>query len=174
MSMLIPMTSLVLLVLPVPTPKKLWKNVEENNQVLRTTPVIVSTYSMVVDLLILLILISTILKMNLSLKKRIGVLGIFLTSLLCVNFLCLIKLLLRSHRAMVAGGVSLYFRVRLYQGNGGLRYVLIDPLKKRQNLFSLPSFPTINISAMQASQNANSLALGTFRASVDARPERPE
>jgi hypothetical protein len=73
---------IAVLAICVPRPGKPWRSFEADAKTLRLTTLLTSIFSLVVDVLILLISIPLVLKLNLSWRRRAGVLAIFLTGLL--------------------------------------------------------------------------------------------
>jgi hypothetical protein len=81
-SLPIPLMGIAVLAICVPRPGKPWRSFEADAKTLRLTTLLTSIFSLVVDVLILLISIPLVLKLNLSWRRRAGVLAIFLTGLL--------------------------------------------------------------------------------------------
>ncbi|KAF2827835.1 hypothetical protein CC86DRAFT_200759 [Ophiobolus disseminans] len=147
------------LVVCVPLPGHPWRERGHYATSMRFSILLTTGFSLAVDILVLAMSIPIILKLNLSRKKKAGVLSIFLTGVL----------------AIITGTVALYYRVVLFRSGGGLRKGIIALL-----CAIVEADASVIVSSMPSAAKVwtrhikGSALYGFFRAMFCSNKERPK
>lgn len=116
------------LALTAPDPKESWQQASQrpgHNAVLKAT-VGIACVGLALDIFILLLPIAGVSRLQLSRKRKIGVMAVFLTGAMCVNnFLCSLFFHKANvdYRACIASSLAIYYKWKLdYQNSADVTY----------------------------------------------------